>query len=406
MDELKKLVESLNVAFAEYKKINDQRLDEIKKTGASHSNTETKLAKAEQDIERLSQEREKLQTEIDGVKTALNRSGGGADDGKKTDPAKLEAKDAFRKFITKGKEHMTVDEMKRLAVSDDTTGGYLVMPEIEAGIIRNLANLNAVRTLANVRTISKGDALEQRRRTAGITMTWAGEQSPAPAGVNPTFGNLRIAAEQGMVKVTESAQILEDALFDVDAWIQMEAAEAFANGEGSAFLTGTGTGKPRGILTYAAGTADGQVEQVNSGTAAALADVDGQANGLLSLVYKLKAAYAKNGAFILNRATVGAIRKLKDNQKNYIWSPGLGTQPATILGYRYEEDDNMAVEGANNLIVIFADFKRFYKVVDRVGMSIIRDPYSAKPDVEFLFRKRVGGAVEIFEAGKILKCST
>lgn len=405
LDKVTEKVDQMSRAFEEFKKANDQRIQEIKDKKTADPLVEEKVNKANTDIDKLMADKDRLQKEIDEVKTVLNRKGGSSQETEK-DLEKVEKKQAFLKFVRGGERNMTDAEMKKLSVSSDPDGGYLVDTEVEAEIIRNLANINLIRSIATVRTISRTDALERRRRTAGVTATWAGETSTNPSKQNPKFGRLRIQAEEMRVMLDESAQILEDAATDVEGWLNDEAAEAFANSEGLAFVNGDGSHKPRGMLSYTAGTGDGQVEQVVSGSAGTIADTDGQANGLIGMVYGLKAAYAKNGKFLINRKTTGSVRKLKDSNKNYIWQPGMATAPPTILGYEYVEDDNMPIEGANNLVVVFADFKLFYKIVDRLGTSVIRDPFTAKPDVEFLFRRRVGGGVEIFEAGKILKCST
>jgi HK97 family phage major capsid protein len=399
--ELKEMIESLQRAFEQFKQANDQRIKQVESKGHSDPLLEEKVNKANADISRL-------EGEIKGAMTAMSRMNAGSvtADADVEKAKMVEArKKAFDKLVRKGENTLSPDEMKTLSTNNDANGGYLVTPEVEAGIIRNLANINAVRGLANVRTLSRSNELQQRRRTAGISATWVGEGQGKPAATNPTYGMLRIMAQETEVDVVATAQMLEDSDFDVEGFLSLEAAEAFANAEGDAFLNGTGAAKPRGILTYAAGTADGQVEQVVSGTAATIADATGQANGIIDLVHKVKAAYAKNGKFLVNRLTTGSVRKLKDNNKQYIWAPGIGDHPPTILGYEYVEDDNMPVEGANNLVAVFGDFQKGYKIVDKKGFVIVRDPFSSKPDVEFLFRRRVGGDVEIFEALKILKCS-
>lgn len=404
-EKLSEKVEELGRAFEDFKKSNDERLTELKSKKHVDPLLEEKVNKANADIDSIMEAKKALEKEISEVKTALNRSGKGFDPKEQKNKEALEKKEAFLKFLRKGEGHLSADEEKALSVSSDVDGGYLVNPTVEEGIIRNLGQINALRGLATVRTISRSDALERRRRTQGVTAVWSGEQVDNPPAQNPKLGRLRIPAEEMKVTLYETAQLLEDAGMDVEAWLNDEAAEAFADLEGAGFILGDGAGKPRGILAYPAGTGAGQVEQVISGTAGTIADVDGQANGFINMVYSLKAAYAKNGHFILNRRTVGSLRKIKDGNKNYIWQPGFGSEPPTLFGYGYTEDDNMPLEGAGNLPIVFADFKKFYKIVDRLGMSVIRDPFTSKPDVEFLFRKRVGGGVEVFEAGKILKCS-
>lgn len=401
VDELKKMLEALNKAFEEFKSANDQRLKQIETKGHSDPLLDQKVEKAGADISRI-------EAAVNEVKVALNRPGAGSttktENEQKAELHQAQRK-AFDKLLRKGEHTLTAEELKTLSVSDDTQGGYLVPREIESTILRNLAAVNAMRSLADVKQISVGNMFEQPRRTAGITGSWSSESGANPTAGNPTFGMLRISAEEMRALVKATSQMLEDSSLSVESFVQDEASEAFANLEGASFVTGTGVGKPKGIMSYTSGTGDGQIEQVNSGAAATIADANGQADGILSMIYKLKAAYAKNGTFILNRLTTGSVRKLKDTNKQYIWQPGLGTEPNTICGRPYVEDDNIAVEGANNLVVAFGDFKKAYKIVDKIGIAVTRDPYTSKPNVEWLFRKRTGGAVEIFEAFKILKCS-
>jgi len=399
VEELLKKLEELGRAHEEFKKANDERIAQLEKKGSADPLVSVKVDKANSDLSRL-------ENEIKELKTAMARSSMGAPETEKSEDAEKKLrKDAFLGFVRKGAERLSGDLVKGLQASSDPDGGYLVANEIEAEIIRNLPTMSVMRMLASVRSLTTGDSLQKRRRTSGVTASWVGEMGTSPADQNPKLGMLNIPAHQMQVVLSETAQILEDASINIEQWLGEEGGEAFGNLEGAAFVSGNGVAKPRGILTYAAGTGDGQIQQVVSGTAATIADADGGVNGLIAMTYALKAAYAKNGKFILNRLTTGSVRKLKDANKQYIWQPGLGGSPATILGYAYEEDDNMPVEGANNLVVAFGDFKKAYKIVDRLGMSAIRDPYTSKPDVEFLFRRRVGGAVEIFEALKLLKCS-
>jgi HK97 family phage major capsid protein len=399
VEELKKLVEELQKAFSEFKSANDQRLKQIETKGHVDPVLDQKVDKANADISRIEQE-------MKAVQTAMNRKAATTTEKEDKSLEHRAQTAAFNKFVRKGEHSLSPEEVKLLSTQDDSNGGYLVDHEMEQGIIRSAQAVNAIRGLANVRTISKGSSLEERRRTAGVSATRVGETGSNPAASNPTFGMLKIDAPEMRFLGQATAAMLEDSAFNVEQMLADEAGEAFGNKEGAEFVSGNGVTQAQGFTTLASGTGDGQVEQVVSGTAATVADADGQANGLVTMQHSLKAVYAKNAAWVLNRQTTGSIRKMKDSQKNYIWSPGLAGNPPTILNLPYAEDDNMAVEGAGNLVIALADWKRAYKIVDRLGIAVTRDPFSSKPDVQFLFRKRVGGGVEIFEAIKLLKCST
>jgi HK97 family phage major capsid protein len=189
---------------------------------------------------------------------------------------------------------------------------------------------------------------------------------------------------------------------NVEAWIAEKVSDKFARTEATSFISGNGVGKPRGILTYASGTSFNQVEQVVSGSAALLLP-----DGLISLVYALKAPYKVGAQFLMKRATVSAIRKFKDTTNQYLWQPSVQAgQPDSLLGFPIMEADDMEAVAANALAVAFGNFKAAYQIVDRIGIRTLRDPYSSKPYVEFYTTKRVGGGVKNFEAFKIQKCST
>jgi HK97 family phage major capsid protein len=200
-----------------------------------------------------------------------------------------------------------------------------------------------------------------------------------------------------------SNQMLEDTAFDMEAEIRNEAAEQFSVAEGTACVSGSGVGRPEGFLTSPA------VGETNSGTAATIADSEGQANGLITLYHALKTPYTRNASFALNRVTLGSVRKLKDSQKNYIWMPGLANGvPNTILGNPYVEMPDMPNEGAGTFPIVFGDFRRAYTLVDRISMEMLRDPYTqaTSGNIRFIFRRRIGGQVTLPEAIRKLKCST
>ena len=128
---------------------------------------------------------------------------------------------------------------------------------------------------------------------------------------------------------------------------------------------------------------------------------------LVDAVYALKAGYRQNAYFVMNRKTQGAIRKLKDDAGNYIWSPpATADARATIMNFPVAEAEDMPDIGADSLSIAFGDFSRGYLIVDRLGVRVLRDPYSQKPYVLFYTTKRVGGGVQDFDAIKLIKFGT
>lgn len=181
----------------------------------------------------------------------------------------------------------------------------------------------------------------------------------------------------------------------------------FAEAEGAAFVSGTGILQPRGLLSYDtvanASYAWGSVGYVASGAAADFT-TSNPADKLIDMVHALRAGYRQGASWLMNDLTAAKIRKFKAGDGNFLWQPSLQVgQPSTLLGYAAYTDDNMPDVGANAFSVAFADFRRAYLIVDRVGIRVLRDPFTNKPNVHFYTTKRVGGGIQNFEAIKLLK---
>jgi HK97 family phage major capsid protein len=181
-----------------------------------------------------------------------------------------------------------------------------------------------------------------------------------------------------------------------------EIADKFARLENAAFVNGTGVNQPRGYLTYPNGTAWGQIEQVKTGVNGGWS-ASAPADSLLDLMARLKSSYLNESVWLMNRTLLADIRKFRDTTGQYIWQPGLGAAPTSLLGYPVYLAEDMPSKATGNLSVAFGNFKRGYMVVDRVGIRLLRDPYSAKPFVIFYTTKRTGGDVVNFEAIKLLQ---
>ena len=193
-----------------------------------------------------------------------------------------------------------------------------------------------------------------------------------------------------MVDINE--QLLEDSVFNLEAEMNEEFSTQFAKKEGQVYITGTAVGEPEGILT------NSDISTTNSGSGTALT-----ADGLLTLVHSIKSDYGRNGTFIFNRTTLGAIRKLKDSAGQYVFQAGMmltSGVPNTILGYPYVEMPDMPDVGSSAKPVAFGDFSRGYMIVDRVALSVLRDPFTqaTSGNVRYIARRRHGGQVILPEA--------
>ncbi|RWP06715.1 phage major capsid protein [Mesorhizobium sp.] len=365
-------------ALADLQKSIDDRLKAVETKTAANDNT-------------------KLVDRLAAVETKLNRPAiiKGENDNEVTPERK-----AFKSFLKYGPERMPGEEAKALVVSDDTRGGYLAPAEFQAEVIKNIVLISPVRQAARVGSTASGSVILPKR-TGTPTAVWVGE-TETRTGTESAYGQVEIPVWESAAYVDVSLQLLEDAAVDVESEVAMDLAEEFARLEGVAFVSGDGFKKPTGFMT------DAGIPFTVSGSAAVIADADGQANGLIDLMYALKPAYRANGVWMANGTTIAAIRKMKDGDKNYVWQPSIQAgEPATILGRPIIETPDMPDIAAGTFPIAFGDFNKAYRVYDRVGMSILRDPYSLATTgkVRFHARRRVGGGVTQSEALRKLKVS-
>jgi len=277
-------------------------------------------------------------------------------------------------------------------------GGYLVTPAVSSRMQTIVYETSPMRSLAYIETIA-GDKLELNIDEDEADAGWVGETESRNTTDNPTVGIQTIPVNEIYAKPKATQKLLEDASVDIEAWLGRKVGEKFGRIEATGFISGNGIKKPRGIITYAAGTTRGTIEQIVSGAATTI-----QFDGLINLVTALKEDYAAGAVFLMRRASVGAVLLLKDGNGQYIWRQSQEAgKPSLLLGYPVREAADMPAVSAGLLAVAFGNFNRGYTIVDRLGISTLVDPYSAKPFVEFYSRKRVGGDVTNFEAIKLLK---
>lgn len=281
-----------------------------------------------------------------------------------------------------------------LQIGTDSEGGYLVPDEFERTLVEALEEENIFRQLAKIIQTSSGDRKIPVVATKG-TASWIDEEGAYPES-DDSFGQVSIGAYKlgTMIKVSE--ELLNDSVFDLEGYISREFARRIGAREEEAFFTGDGTGKPTGILA-AAGGAD--IGVTAAGAAAITADE------LIDLFYSLKSSYRKNAVWLLNDSTVKAVRKLKDNQGQYLWQPSLtaGT-PDMILGRPVRTSTYMPAAAAGEKSVAFGDFG-YYWIADRQGRSFKRlnELYAATGQVGFLASQRVDGKLILPEAVKVLQ---
>lgn len=402
----KAIFTELRKTFEEFKAEREEELKGIKAKFADVVQTEK--------VDRINAEVSNLQAALDEVNAkmaALTVGGAGSD----ADPAKAEYNNAFNRWFRKGVDN-GLGEMAvkaSLQTDSDPDGGYVVPEQMESGIDRVLGTVSAMRNIARVVSISTG-TYKKLVGQGGAGSGWVGERESRPETDTPTLNELAFPAMELYANPAATQTLLDDASVDIAGWLADEVAIAFAEAEGTAFINGSGVNQPRGLLQYDtianASWTWGKLGFVASGVAADIND--GTHNGidaLIDLVYSIKQGYRQNARFLMNKTLQSKVRKLKDTGSGtelYLWQPSAQVgQPATLLGYPIVDDDNMSDVGANAFPIAFGDFNRGYLIVDRVGIRVLRDPYTNKPYIHFYTTKRVGGGVQNFEAIKLLKCS-
>ncbi|MDP1729861.1 MAG: phage major capsid protein [Devosia sp.] len=375
-------------AFDEFKRTNDGRLSELERRGTSDALTEQKLAR--------------LNAVLDNAKTALDRVGLDRTrpqlDGRRPE-APDEYKDAFSAYVKRGEE-------KALSIGSNPDGGYLVPAETETQILTRLAHISPIRGIAGVRQVSSS-VYRKPVTLAGPAVGWVAETASRPQTSSQTIDELSFPTAELYAMPAATSAFLDDAAVDVGQWIAEEVNAAFAEQETAAFVSGDGTNKPKGFLAEMqvaeSAWAWNRIGYLATGVSGAF-PASSESDVLIDLVYALKAGYRQNASWVMNRKSQAAIRKLKDVDGNYLWQPALAPGgKATLMGFGLIEAEDMPDIGAGTTPIAFGDFRRGYLIVDRQGVNVLRDPFSAKPYVLFYTTKRVGGGVQDFDAIKLLK---
>jgi HK97 family phage major capsid protein len=384
-------------AFDEFRQNNDDRIRQIEKRASADVLTDEK-------VERINHALDEQKRMIDHM--LLKKARPALETGM-SPLLSLEHKTAFDSYIRRGDEHgVRTIEAKALSIGSAPDGGYLVPPELERDIGTRLAALSPIRALATVRQVS-GSVLKKPFAVKGPAVGWVGETDARPQTEASKLAELQFPTMELYAMPAASSSLLDDAAVDVEQWISSEVETAFAEQEGQAFINGNGTSQPKGFLTYDS-VADaiwswGKLGSVSTGIAGGFATLNAS-DILFDTVYTLKAGYRQNASWVMNRKTQAAVRKLKDNDGNYLWTPPAAPgQQASLLGFRLTEAEAMPPMTTGGAAIAFGDFARGYLVVDRTGVRVLRDPYSAKPYVLFYTTKRVGGGVQDFDAIKLLK---
>jgi len=346
-----------------------------------------------------------LRSDVDEVKSRLDRVsraaarpaiGGGA-------APSLELKGFVNGYLRHGREA----ELKSVSGAVAADGGFAVPREIDALISMQLKTISPIRAISQV--VQTGSAGYRKLVTAGGSASgWVSEVAVRPETTTPKFNEIAPPMGELYANPAASQAMLDDADFDIEAWLASEIAMEFARAEGAAFVSGTGTNQPRGFLSApTAATSDavrpfGTLQFLASGNASAF-DASPELK-LIDLVHSLKAGHRQGAVFVMNSKTLATVRKFKAADGTFLWQPGLlEGAPARLLGYPVIEAEDMPDVAAGTLPIAFGNFKAGYLIAERKATTILRDPFTNKPFVNFYATKRVGGQVLDSDAIKLLK---
>lgn len=300
-------------------------------------------------------------------------------------------------------------ESKAMSTAVNADGGYLINPELSEriqGVLRSTASVRAVANVVQVESTSFDVVIDRTDLGSG----WATEVAAFAETATPTLERISIKLFELAALPKASQRLLDDAAFDVEGWLAERIANKFMRAEAAAFINGDGIDKPKGFLSYNkitnASWAWGQLGYIPTGAAGDFAPTNAS-DSIVDLVYALGSEYRANGTFLMNSKTAGAVRKMKDADGRFMWADGLAMgEPSRLMGYPVLVAEDMPDIGANAFAIAFGDFHAAYTVVERPDLRILRDPFSAKPNVLFYASKRVGGDVTDFNAIKLLKFAT
>lgn len=386
------------VTFEAFKKKNDEAIEAIK-TGKTDVVTTAELEKINAALTELTE----AVDEQAKIVAAAKLGNGGVIGDIEADP---EYTTAFKAHMRKG-DKAPADIQAAMTKGTDADGGYLAPIEWDRTIGEKLKRISPMRAESRVITISVA-GFKKHFSDRAIGSGWVGETASRPATSTPQIGTLDFTPGEIYANPAISQQLLDDAALDLEEWLASEVETEFARQEGIAFLSGDGTNKPYGILTYVTGAANaarhpyGAIVAINSGHASTIPNGD----AFINFMYDLPSEFEGNAKLYLNRSSLRDVRKLKDGQGNYLWQPSyVAGEPQTINGAPVVQMPDMPTIAAGNIAALYGDMEATYLVVDRVGIRVLRDPYTNKPFVHFYTTKRVGGGVHNPEPMRALKIS-
>lgn len=392
-------LDDMHRTFHEYKDTNDQRLAALERRRPD-SLFDDKLERMDARLDALGRKMER------SIAAAIRSPRGSAVD----DGVDFEHKAAIDSYIRTGAT-TAIDQIEKKALSAGSgpDGGYLITPNAEREILLRMATVSPIRAIASVRAISTG-VYKKAYSTTGPQAGWVTETAARPQTNSQIIAELTFPAMELYAMPSATRTMLDDAAVDVEQWIAAEVETVFAEQEGNAFILGDGVTRPQGLLqplkVPAATWSWGKLGYNVTGAVGAFPAAS-PADTLIDMIYTVRSGYRQNSKFLMNRRTQALIRKFKTSTGEYLWQPPAGSgENATIVNFPVVDAEEMPNIAADSFSIAFGDFARGYLVVDRIGVRLLRDPYSAKPYVLFYTTKRVGGGIQDYDAIKLLKFGT
>ena len=406
--EIKEALDGFSKTLEAFSKKTDDELAQLKKGNAD--------AVTVDEVKKLNDALDEQKKFVEELRLANQRPIMTAPDGTKQvmSEDEVQHKGAFDTWFRKGRgeDDLKALEAKALSVGTDPDGGYTVPVAMDQAIDRVITEISPMRTISRVVQVSTA-TWKKRVGMGGATSGWVGEQASRPETETPTIEELEFPVMELYAQPGATQSILDDSAISIENWLAEEVGIDFAQEEGAAFINGNGASKPKGLLQSGKVENDswswGNIGYVATGASGAFntTAAGDEHDNLVDLVYSLKSAFRPNARFLMNRKSVGEIRKIKDADGRPLWHSGLRDgEPDRLLGYSITEMEDMPDISANSYSIAFGDFRRGYVVVDRIGTRVLRDPFTSKPYVLFYTTKRVGGGIGHYDAYKLLKFGT
>lgn len=346
-----------------------------------------------------------LRGEVDEVKSRLDKVGRAA-----LRPAlsgNVDQSPELKGFVDGYLRHGREAELKSLTSGVAADGGYAVPREIDALITAQLKAISPIRAIAQVVQVGSS-GYRKLVTSSGTASGWVSETAARPETGTAKFNEIAPPMGELYANPAASQAMLDDAAFDLEEWLAGEIATEFAKAEGAAFISGTGTNQPRGFLSAATSTAADAARPFGTLQFSATGNASGFDAApelkLIDMVHSLKAAHRQGAVFVMNSKTLATVRKFKAADGSFLWQPGImDGQPARLLGYPVIEAEDMPDVAANTYPIAFGNFRNGYLIAERSATTILRDPFTNKPFVNFYATKRLGGQVLDSDAIKLLR---